>query len=111
MYCLQSQAACLKLSLAHGPGPVTLVLLHSPLSSSRELKAILGCGCFTEWSHGPLSPAVISDEHHACSVSHLPSASLASAPESGCAWHRSYNCHQGLEAGHRLGQFVFATQL
>lgn len=39
--------------------PAGLVFLHSPLSSSNELRAILGCGRFTEWSRGPPSSAVL----------------------------------------------------
>lgn len=45
-------AACLLPSLAYGPGPEELVFVHSPLSSSDELKAILGCGSHTEQSSG-----------------------------------------------------------
>lgn len=94
-------------SLARGSEPARLVVLHAPLSFSNELKAILGCGRFIECSHGPLSSAVIAVECHTQCLLCLPSVPPASAPESGRGWHRSYNCHQCLEAGHRLGQFIF----
>lgn len=35
------------------------MFLGSSLSSSNELKAIFGCGCYTAWSHGPVSSAVM----------------------------------------------------
>lgn len=85
-------AACLLPSLAQGPGPAGLVFLPWPLSSSNELKAILGCVCLTEPSvsrtpalHcdgtvGPENSAVRagSREHHAHCLLCLTLASPAS---------------------------------